>query len=278
MLRRLIGASLLVAAILTLPSLSEGRAPDKKKGQAVDPKPATDSAKLTSGEFAGTLKSAPGSDRTFILTTSTKRLEPTGKGGANKGNNALNRVLQAQNHLQQAQMRVATARTPQQARQHQQQVAHAQIQLQQAMAALNLTGAGAGGIPPGYKLTEVKQDIEFQASEECKVRTLVLPETFDDKGNVKKYTKEELAELKGKDKNLIGYESGMDKLEPGAKIKVTLAPVKKPAADAKEKDGDKDKDKDKDPDGDKKMQVKLIVITEEAPQTTTPEKGKKKAK
>jgi hypothetical protein len=107
-----------------------------------------------------------------------------------------------------------------------------------------------------------------------------LPEQFDEKGNIKKYTKEELKQLKGKDTNLPGYESSFEALRPGQLVQVTLAThkAKKPAAspgDAKDKpaaDKAADKDKaaekdkpaaDKDKDSEKHKQVRLIVILKE---------------
>src|SRR5262249_37754586 len=131
-------------------------------------------------------------------------------------------------------------------------------------------------------------DIEFQHRELVKVRTMILPEQFDEKGNIKKYTKEELKELKGKDKDLPGYESSLEKLEAGQVVTVTLAaysrpkpkPEDKPRPEDKVNPEDKINAKDLDkvkPDEEKKMQVRVIVIKEEAP--SAPErKGRKKAK
>jgi len=277
MLRRLLGASLLVAAFVGLPALSDAQAP--KKGQAKDARPSIDSEKLHAGVFVGKLKTTPASDRTFTLTVEDKHLAPNGKAPRNN-NSALNRVLQAQNRMQQAQNHMASARNPQQLRSAQQQYLSAQQQLTSALVALNNAGlraVGPDGAPEGYKWVTNKQDVDFQAMEEVKVRTLVLPEEFDEKGNVKKYTKKELEELKGKDKTLKGYESSVEKLDMGQTVEVHLASAaKKPKADAEKKDADKVKDKDKDLDGEKKMQVKMVVILAEAPATTTERPRKKK--
>ena len=76
---------------------------------------------------------------------------------------------------------------------------------------------------------------------------MALPQAFDDKGDIKKYTPAELKELKGKDANLAGYESTAENLKTGQVVQVILkrhqAP-KPPPADAPKKDADKDKDKD----------------------------------
>ncbi len=128
-----------------------------------------------------------------------------------------------------------------------------------------------------FHVVNAAQKVDFQAEENVKVRIKALPEQFDDKGNIKTYTKEELAELKGKDKNLPGYESSLDKLQNGQIVQVTLGVHKKPkpvappaASPAVEKDKDKDKDADKETDASKdkdkdatsqhKLQVRMIVI------------------
>jgi len=145
-----------------------------------------------------------------------------------------------------------------------------QAQLQRAMAQLQ-TGGGKG-VPPGYKMSTTKTSYDLQATENVKVRTMLTGDGFDEKGNPVKPTKAQLAAMKGKDKNLVGYEATLEKLEVGQKVRVTLvrAPVKPATA----------KEKDKDIDGaakdEKKMQVKMIVILSEANADAV--KGKPKGK
>ncbi len=156
----------------------------------------------------------------------------------------------------------------------------AAVELVQAATAFRQTAAAVGILNtailnnavaknmPRFRIDVVKQDVEFQTMEDAKVRTNVLPDQFDEKGNLKKYTRAELAELKGKDKNLEGYESSLEKLEAGQTVKVVLTAAKKKVNPA-----DKDKPKDDQvKDADKKMQVKMIVILAEA----DPDKAKKK--
>src|SRR5260370_37189574 len=73
-MRRFVGASLLVFVVLAA-SAFELQA---QKEKMADKPAAIDSAKL-SGEFYGTAKNTPGSDRTFIVTVETQRLVPHGK-------------------------------------------------------------------------------------------------------------------------------------------------------------------------------------------------------
>jgi hypothetical protein len=271
-MRRLVGASLLGFVFLALPAFELYAQKDKKKDA-----PAVDSSKL-SGEFVGTLKTTPGSDRVFILTTETQKLIPPKNYNPRSGGNAnVSRVLSLQNQLANDQRQIQTARSPQQRNQAMQRVQQHTLQLQRAYAQISAAANKNGGLPPGYRYDTVKQDVEFQASETAKVRTMLLPESFDDKGNPKKYTQKEKDELKGKDKTAVGYESSLEKLEAGAKIRVVLghAPAKK--KEEADKSADKDEMKDLKDNTDKKMQVKLLVILEESKGSPAPP-PKKKAK
>jgi hypothetical protein len=125
----------------------------------------------------------------------------------------------------------------------------------------------------GTKTQTTRYEIEFQASPKAKVRTLVLPEQFDDKGKPKKYTSKQLAELKGKDKHLVGYESSLEKLESGQVVRVVLGAAPAKAA-AKPKEKDKDAAGDEAAKPDKKMQASLIVITKD--ENASSEKPRKK--
>ena len=92
-----------------------------------------------------------------------------------------------------------------------------------------------------------------------KVRLSDPPENFDEKGNVKRYTKAQLQKLKGDDpaeKKLPGYKSDFSEVKVGDVIQVTVSVAKKaaaakPAKKAAKKDADADKDKDKDDKADK---------------------------
>jgi hypothetical protein len=186
-------------------------------------------------------------------------------------------VSQAQQRMLQAQLVYARARNVRQAQQAQQQVNSARQQLLRAVQSV-YSGAGGGS---GVKVTTTTKDVEFQAMDDVKVRTMLPPEPFDSKGNIKKFTKEELKELKGKDKTLPGYESSTDILEVGQVVQVTLVTVKQEKAGPKDKGKDKDKEIDKEKDkeddkSDKKMQVKMIVVLADADQTPAGRKGKKK--
>ena len=313
MSRRFIGAALLTAAVLALPwhASNPASAQDKKKKDAAVKADTVDSDKFPAGEQIGILKTTPGSDRMFNLECQQERLVPTGKIGGNPNaptprprqpnmsrvNSAQQKIQQAMQHGQQAQAQLNSAKNTKEQQKAQASLTKAQGELTKAQgdyqnavlqviaqsnAQTNVTMLAAIrkykiGMPAGYRVDKVGTLVEFQGSETVKVRTMVLPEEFDDKGKPKKYTKEELATLKGKDATLPGYESSLEKLETGQKLRVVYS--KKKAA-AKPKDDDPDKDavdpKDAKDSSEKKTQVKMIVILAEAPSTNTSPKEKKK--
>jgi hypothetical protein len=90
--------------------------------------------------------------------------------------------------------------------------------------------------------------IECVASDDIKVRTLLLPVEYDDKGKPKKLTEKEKRALKGSDLKSPGYEADFESLKPEQTVEVHL-----------EKQVHKSKSKDKDA-ADVKEPKKAIMI------------------
>ena len=65
-------------------------------------------------------------------------------------------------------------------------------------------------------------EVEVPIKETTKIRTKTPLQVYDDKGNIKKYTSEELKTLKGTNPALPGYEVKLDEITPGAVVEVTL--------------------------------------------------------
>jgi hypothetical protein len=89
---------------------------------------------------------------------------------------------------------------------------------------------------------DVTKNVEIQADDNMKVRTLLLPVEYDEKGRPRKLTEKEKKALKGPDATQPGYMADFDSLKPGQEVKVFLAKSKnahkakgKDAADSKEK-------------------------------------------
>jgi len=147
-----------------------------------------------------------------------------------------------------------------------------------------------------FMTTHTYKDYDFDLSEKLVVRKMFLEVEYDDKGNLKTYTDEEKAKLKGKDSSKPGYLGKLEDIQPNQKIKIHLAMPKKakPAAD---KDADAKSDAVKAAVGDKADQaagkgekaakpaeevvkplVTMIVILEQAPVVEKAQKNPKKKK
>jgi hypothetical protein len=240
---RSLGAGLLPALLLALPTLAD----DKP-----DPKAPVSSDKLAPGEFAGKLKTTPGSDRGFTVTVEYQHLELKNPNQLPKNTPGLKNLNHDIQHVAKLQAQVGKAKKPQDQIKHLDELQNAVAKLQLQVVKLELNPQQI------FKVVTNKKDVDFRAAEDVKVRTVNPPVSYDEKGNVKKYTREELKELKGKDPNLPGYESSLDRLQTGQYVKVTLARPKEPSRSDKDKDADKDTDKDKA--ADKKAEVTLILI------------------
>jgi hypothetical protein len=94
----------------------------------------------------------------------------------------------------------------------------------------------------GLKLTTAHVDFELETDGDTIIRTEVLAEQYDDKGKPKKFTKEELKELKG-DPKLPGYKAEYGDVKQGEIVKVVFAKPKE--ADKKDDTDKKKDDKDK---------------------------------
>jgi len=111
-------------------------------------------------------------------------------------------------------------------------------------------------------------DLDLEPVDDMIVRTMFLPEQFDDKGKPKKYTAKERKELRGPDPSLPGYTADNDSLKNGDLVTVYLVRKKHvPLIKAAPKDKDKkDKDNEKLWDEDAKPKVRMIVIQAEPKQ------------
>jgi hypothetical protein len=107
-------------------------------------------------------------------------------------------------------------------------------------------------------------DIELEADDETKVRTMVLPVEYDDKGKPKKFTPKELRELKGPNKKLPGYTADWDNLGKGQLVEVYIPKPKKPKTKPKTKDKDKE-DEDKELFKDKPKAIMIVILKETPP-------------
>jgi hypothetical protein len=233
MLRRTLGIGLLAALLATLAEPLAAQKDNKKP----DPKdvPSVDSDKLQPGDLTGKLRTLPTTAGDFTLRSETQQIDPKSVKPVKSNNPALQQYYRDQQHLLDLQARLQSARTQQEQLRLLQQIQQAatQMQLHQNDQAIRAALA-AEKAAENLKYITTYQDVDLHMGPDVKVRFAEPPQAFDEKGNVKVYTKEELEQLKGKDKKLPGYEGSLDKLQVGMKVKVTLvrAPKKDPPKDA----------------------------------------------
>jgi hypothetical protein len=115
----------------------------------------------------------------------------------------------------------------------------------QLRALVNASLLNSGVRNPNVRVVTTHVDLELEADDATKLRTGFLPEIFDEKGTPKRYTKDEVAALKG-DSNLPGFKAVYDDLKPGQMVRVLLGPKDSEKKDSKDDNKKDDKDKKND--------------------------------
>jgi hypothetical protein len=238
--------TLLFALALPVVAADEKKGAKKKdKEDEADPKEAK-KEKLSYGTVfvAKMTDVAANSQKDFTVEVTYRYLQPN-----------VQAIAQYQQKQQQLAIRLQQIQYIRNAYQRQQALIQLQQQAQQVPQNL-------------YTVKTVNKKVELRGSEEVKVRTLQPPIDYDEKGNVKKYTKKELKELKGPG-NLPGYTGEFDNLRAGQVVRIYLAKSKKKLAlNKKAKKGKKKKKEDEDLEDDEnldedKPEAVMIVILQE---------------
>ncbi|MFL5328001.1 MAG: hypothetical protein ACJ8C4_03745 [Gemmataceae bacterium] len=107
----------------------------------------------------------------------------------------------------------------------------------------------------GKKLTAQTPRLDLDMASDVRVRSLKLPERFDEHNKPKPYTEEEKRQKKGDDPKLPGYMAELKNLTVGQAVEVHMG-VRKPAPGSP-------KNKDKDVMGEKPTAVMILVTLEE---------------
>jgi hypothetical protein len=262
----LLTAGLLTGLVLALPE----SAPAQKKKDKFDDKtaPATpqDYATLNTAKEAVGLwtrveakDAAVGTSLTFKVPYQTADLK--------NANAAVNMNAQLQK-LQAQQQQAMAITNPQKQAKKLQQIQNQMAKLQQR-------------IQNNVKYTLRYKEFELLPTEKFEVRWQKPKTVFDDKGNVKEYTKEELKKLKGDDPNKVGYDGAVEDLTAGQYVKVFLVPdKKKPAPKDSSKDVSKGETEATPPDpfeGRPRVSMVLILADAGLPSAldTTPDRKNK---
>jgi hypothetical protein len=148
---------------------------------------------------------------------------------------AQEKYLRQQQQLLARQQQIMTSPNPAQAQQQMQDLQRDAERLMQSQKDL-------------FRVKSVDKDVELDLAEDVKVRARRPVRQFDDKGNIIRYTPQELKALRG-DGKLPGYAAELSDLQPGQKVLVKVVrrkpakpaepPPGKPAADSPASPGDK---------------------------------------
>jgi hypothetical protein len=194
------------------------------------------------GQAVGTVNNWNESDGKFTLHMKVKYLEPNAQAQQNYARELQNLMVRQQN--------LATIRNPVQRQQEMMRI----LQDSQRIQGQNL-----------FTVKERDQDIEVELADDAVVRLASPPAQFDEKGNAKKLTAEELKEAKGPD-NLPGYTAERDALRSGQTVMVVIgSKIGGPKKPDDKKDVDKKPDDEKKDPADKKkaagpMPTKIIMV------------------
>jgi len=238
MLRVHLACAALLSLVLALPAQAQK---DPKKPANL---PLEADKFLKPGLLTGKLGAVNGS--TFVLRLEFDRLElKPGARNQRNTNRQYTNLIREYDRLARAQSQLVRARTPQQQISAMRQIQQVSGQIQQTT--LQLLGVGALQTSP-FVVKKDFRDFDVEMATNVEVRTAFLPFAYDDMGDPKKYTKEEIKELKGPNPNVPGYKSDLSALKSGQKVQVTLAKVKeKVDAPAEKKDPEKKDPEKKDP-------------------------------
>ena len=166
---------------------------------------------------------------TFRLETQHLEPNPAYKGAKGGAAYELNRRYE---QVMREYAEVARARNPFEQQRRLINLQRDMARLQQDMARLSgkgVTPPKAGKNDPGnpFRVTTTGKDYEFDLSDKLVVRWKEPPFQYDDKGEVKTYTKAELAEMRGKDPKIPGYKAKIEDLLAGQTVKIFLNPPPK---------------------------------------------------
>ncbi|MCC6420903.1 MAG: hypothetical protein IT429_21930 [Gemmataceae bacterium] len=233
MRRLFICAGLLLALPLLLPAPAAGQKKPGKKGARATEENATgqDYAQIRQAkEVAGKLTNINSSSRTLTVKLeyqTTELVQPSTKGKSNANQQNL---LRQQQQLARDYQNIMHARNPIERQRRMQQWTIRFQQLQQRLG-------GKAGAQPKFNVVKHAKEFEFDLAPDARVTRVMLPVEYDDKGNVKEYTRAELQKLR--DPKQAGYLARLEDVQIGQTLKLflskpkTAAPKKAEPGDAK---------------------------------------------
>lgn len=268
--------SLLLASLAILPGDAVGQGKKKNNNQAM---PATDQDYV----FLELAKSVSGQILSFDDSAKTVSVRVDGTDWVpnpayKRMGNQYPRLMQHEAQLAQAQEGVAAAKTNAQAQTHMRQIAHVQGLIGQEMG--KLTNVNPNKLP--FKAQKHTRDFDLVMQDKIVYRKMKLELEYDDTGNAKTRTKEEIANLHGTDTTKPGYKAAASEFHANQIVFVHLSPAGKATKSSSSNPStaaDKD-DKTNTPKTDTttvdKPTVRMLIINQEGASVATPATPKKK--
>lgn len=223
--KALVVAALLMAALAILPDDAVGQA-KKKNNQQNKAQPATpqDYYLIQSQKHAAVqalLLSFDDASKTAAVRVDFYEWVPNPKYRPNKG--AQNNLMRDYTRLMQEQSRIARSRNARQMQQHYHNMMNLQnriaMDMQRAMA------VNPNNMP--FMRKDHLKDFELELEGKVVYRKMFLPQEFDDTGNLKKFSADEIKKLRGDNKPAKSYSADAGEFHPGQGVWVYLTPPKK---------------------------------------------------
>jgi hypothetical protein len=165
-------------------------------------------------EITGVLTELDPEAKTLTLRVEYFTYEPLPMKANNQQNQQYNNLVRQQQRLMNEYQSIMNARNP---AQQQQRMARFQRDYQNFVMQAQRLGVA---MQPKFKTVPHAKEVEFDLSPELKVARAKPPMQYDDKGNVKEYTKEELKKMRSAD--MPGYTAAVDDLQAGQTVKLYL--------------------------------------------------------
>jgi hypothetical protein len=264
-------ASLLLGALAVLPSHVVGQ----QKKNTNQPMAATDQDYVfleQAKQVTGQILSFDDSAKTVSVRVDGAEWVPNPK--YKPMGNQYAQLSQHQTHLAQETQRLAAAKTRAQAQTHMRQIAHLQGQIGQEMGKLSNVN------PNNLPFTSIKhtRDFDLTLQDNIVYRKMNLTLEYDDTGNAKTLTKEEIAKLKGTDSSKPGYKATASEFHANQVVFIYVSPAKKSTSSSSTSSKeDKDGKEKTDTVALDRPTVRMLIIDKDgaAPATITPAPKKK---
>jgi hypothetical protein len=193
--------------------------------------------KLPPGEYVGRLVAVDARANTLVLRITTQRRVLKNPDGPTRTfDEIVQDTTKEEQKIGQLYQDAAISRSMADYQRKQKEINKAVSEFQQKSLPKQLNDMAqqqANPQPVEYVTVTERKDAKLTTVGDVKVR-LREPPSFDDDGNVKRYTAEDLLKLKGKDPLEPGYNGKLGNLRPGDYLRVTVA-AKDPAKETEKK-------------------------------------------